>query len=395
MTQPDTSRTIIHMDLDAFYCAVEVLLDPSLVDVAFIVGGRSERGVVASASYAARQFGIRSAMPTAEALRRCPHLKIVSNRRGVYSKYSQQVMEILHDVTPLVEQISIDEAFLDISDSVHGMGDAELLARELQQRIQDEIGLSASLGVASNKLVAKIASDLEKPHGLVVVPPGEETAFLAPLPVRELWGIGPVTAERLAQMGITTIGQLASSSEAMLKLEFGSHGPSMWRHAHGIDNRSVTTDREAKSISHEVTFTTDATDEEALARELLRQSESIGRRLRKAELHASTIKLKLRWSDFTTFTRQTTLPAPTNLDQDIYQTALGLLHKHWPKGKPVRLVGVGASNFGEPVIQLGLFDQVEIDDRQERLTKAVDDLRQRFGNDAVTRAALIEEENDD
>jgi len=392
MSQPDSSRTIIHMDLDAFFCAVEILLDPSLKDVPFVVGGRAEdRGVVAAASYASRKYGVRSAMPTAEALRRCPDLKIVSNRRGTYSEYSRQVMAILDEVSPLVEQLSIDEAFLDVSDAVRGPDEAAALAHDLQQRIEDETGLSASLGVASNKLVAKIASDLEKPHGLVVVPPGEEAAFLAPLAVRELWGVGPKTAERLTQMGITTIGQLAATSKAVLELEFGTHGRAMWRHAQGIDNRPVTPDREAKSISHEVTFSSDVSDEDALARELLRQSEGVGRRLRRAELHAATIKLKLRWSDFTTLTRQTTLPTPTNLDQDIYQTALDLLHENWPRGKPVRLIGVGASNFGEPVVQLGLFDEVEIDERQERLTDAVDDLRERFGRDAVTRAALLDE----
>lgn len=388
-----TDRTIIHMDLDSFFCAVEILLDPSLDGVPFVVGGRAEsRGVVASASYVAREYGVRSAMPTAKALRRCPHLKVVSHRRGEYSKYSRQVMDIAHDVTPLVEQLSIDEAFLDVSDSARMPAEAERFARDLQQRIVDETGLWASLGVASNKLVAKIASDREKPRGLVVVPPGEEAAFLEPLPVRELWGIGPVTAERLALMGITTIGQLATANPATLKLEFGSHGPAMQRHAQGIDKRPVTTDREAKSISHEITFSTDVSDSRTLARELLRQSESVGRRLRKADLYAATIKIKLRWSDFTTLTRQTTLPGPTNLDQDIYQTALDLLNEHWPRGKPVRLIGVGASNFGEPVVQLGLFDQEEIDERQDRLTDAVDDLRQRFGKDAVTRAALIDHE---
>jgi DNA polymerase-4 len=192
-------------------------------------------------------------------------------------------------------------------------------------------------------------------------------------------------------MGITTIGQLAATPEAVLELEFGAHGLAMWRHANGIDERPVTPNREAKSISHEVTFSSDVTDERTLARELLRQSEGVGRRLRRAGLHASTIKLKLRWSDFTTLTRQTTLPGPTNLDQDIYQTALDLLHKHWPKGRPVRLIGVGSSNFGEPVMQLGLFDGVEIDERKERLADAVDELRQRFGHDAVTRATLIDE----
>lgn len=389
------NRTIIHMDLDAFYCSIEILLEPGLVEVPFVVGGQAEqRGVVASASYAARQFGIRSAMPTARALRLCPQLKVISNRRGVYGKYSKQVMSILHDTSPLVEQISIDEAFLDVTDVIPPDIDARAFAAELQQRIHGETSLTASLGVASNKLVAKIASDFDKPHGLTIVPPGSEAKFLAPMPVRELWGIGPKTAERLARLGISTIEQLANTPTQLLEREFGAHGRGMTRHAQGIDERSLSPERETKSISQENTFSEDISDEQALSRELLRQSESVGHSLRRSGLHAQTIKLKLRWSDFTTLTRQTTLKAPTNLDHEIYEAALALLHKNWPAGKPVRLIGVGASNFGPPVVQLELFTDIEIDDRQERLTEVVDDIRERFGKDTIIRAALLEPDDD-
>ena len=395
MSNPDTKRTIIHMDLDAFYCSVEMLLDPTLEGVPFVVGGRPEhRGVVASASYAAREYGIRSAMPTARALRLCPQLKVISNRRGVYGKYSKQVMDLLHEVTPLVEQLSIDEAFLDVSAALPGELDAKTVAGGLQARILDETALSASLGVASNKLVAKVASDFDKPHGLTIVPAGSESGFLAPMPVRELWGIGPKTAERLAKLGIKTIGQLARTQVGLLEREFGSYGRAMARHAQGIDSRAVTPERETKSISQEITFSEDVSDEQTISRELLRQSERVGSSLRRHDLHAQTIKLKLRWSDFTTLTRQTTLKIATNLDSEIYETALELLEKNWPRGRPVRLIGVGASNFGPPLVQLKLFDEVEPDDRQQRLSETVDELRERYGTDSVTRAALLEVDDD-
>lgn len=384
------------MDLDSFYCSVEILLDPELAEVPFVVGGRAEeRGVVASASYASRKFGIRSAMPTAQALRLCPELVVISNRRGVYSKYSKRVMDVLDEFTPTIEQISIDEAFLDVTGVVGQYHNAEAMGRDLQQRIMDKTELSASLGMATNKLVAKIASDRRKPHGIMAVLPGHEAEFLARLPVRKLWGIGPKTAERLHRMGIDSIEQLAASDEANLARLFGKHGRSMARHAHGIDNRLVVTEREAKSISQEVTFSEDVSDERKLVRVLLRQSEDVARSLRRSERHASTVKLKLRWSNFTTLTRQTTLALPTNLTEDIYVTVLDLLHKNWPRGRLIRLIGVGVSNFGPPMVQLGLFDGVEVDERRARLAGTLDELRARFGSEAITRAALLRQRQPD
>lgn len=397
MNDHTKTRTIIHMDLDSFYCSVEMLLNPELADVPFVVGGRADkRGVVASASYAARKFGIRSAMPSARAVRLCPQLVILPWSRGQYSKYSRQVMAILHDVTPLVEQISIDEAFMDVSDVVRRAASPEAFTRDLQQRIKDETQLGASFGLATNKLVAKVASDMRKPYGIMIVPPGHEAAFLAPLPVRELWGVGPKTAEQLGYMGIKTIGDIAAADPRVLARHFGKHGPDMVRKAQGIDDRPVVTEREAKSISQEITFDEDVSDEKTLVREILRQSESVGRSLRRSEHHAATIKLKLRWSDFTTFTRQTTLAVPTDLDEVIFETAVALLYENWKQRRPVRLIGVGVSNFGPPLVQLSLFDDApaspQPDERRQRLAQVVDNLRGRFGKDVITRAALLDDD---
>ena len=323
-----TPRKILHLDLDAFFCAVEELRDPTLKQKPFAVGGSPEgRGVVASCSYAARQFGVRSAMPMSEAVRCCPNLIIVGNARGEYSRMSGRVMAYLHDMSPLVEQISIDEAFLDVSDLPD---EAEILARRLQSTICTELDLPCSLGVATNKLVAKIANDVGKgrvrsgkyPNAITVVPPGEEAAFLAPLPVQALWGVGPKTAERLAAWGMNTIGDIAKWPEDDMARRLGKHGQDLARRARGIDNRPLVTEREAKSISKEVTFIQDVSDGDELRRTLRKLAEGVGRNLRRQKLSGSTVKLKLRWPDFTTLTRQTTLPRPTDQDSEIVGAAL-------------------------------------------------------------------------
>ena len=262
------ARKIIHLDLDAFFCSVEEQRDPSLRGKAFAVGGRpEERGVIASCSYAARQFGVHSAMPTAQAIRLCPDLLVLSSRHGVYSKASTQVMERIHALTPLVEQISIDEAFMDVSDLPET---GEELARRLQASIRDELGLPCSLGAATNKLVAKIATDFGKttakkgmpPNAITVVPPGEEAAFLAPLPAQALWGVGPKTAERLVELGIRTIGDLAHWPVEELTSQFGKIGYELSRHAQGISDSLIVTSRAPKSISQETTFVKDISDKE-------------------------------------------------------------------------------------------------------------------------------------
>ncbi|MCB0209635.1 MAG: DNA polymerase IV [Anaerolineae bacterium] len=382
-------RKILHLDLDAFFCAVEEQRDPLLVGQSFAVGGRpDQRGVVASCSYTARTFGIHSAMPMARAIRLCPQLIVVPARHQAYSAVSNQVMAQLHRVTPLVEQLSIDEAFLDITDLPDP---AEQLARQLQAIILNKLALPNSLGVASNKLVAKIANNVGKasapkgrtPNAITVIPPGREAAFLAPLPVSELWGVGPKTAESLVRLGLHTIGDIARQSEKDLVRRFGKHGYDLAQRAKGIDDRPVETEHEAKSISQETTFAQDVTNREQLRTTLRRQSEQVGRRLRKAGLLGSTVRLKIRWADFTTLTRQMTLPQPTQLDNEIYEHVLYLFDNVWPDGKRVRLIGVGVSNFDAPARQLELWG--DNNETHQRLQDTLDTLRDRFGNQAIRR----------
>ena len=382
-------RTILHLDLDAFFCAVEELHDPSLVGKAFAVGGRpEERGVVASCSYAARSFGVRSAMPTSRALRLCPGLLVISHHRGNYAEMSEKVMQRLGDLSPLVEQISIDEAFVDLSDLRE---DPRSVARRLQKRINDELGLPCSVGVAGNKLVAKIATEVGKktarkgrpPNAVTVVPPGGEAAFLDPLPADMLWGVGPKTAARLETYGIKTIGDIARRPEADLVRWFGENGRDLIRRARGIDESPVVNEHEAKSVSQELTFARDVRDDRALANTLRELSAEVGRHLRKAGLAGVTVKLKLRWPDFTTLTRQITLPRSTDQDEEIYTTALALLGKVRAKGKAVRLIGVGVSGFKPPLRQLGLWDgDLE---KGRKLQDALDELHEKYGEKSIWR----------
>ena len=396
-------RTILHLDLDAFFCSVEELLDPSLQGKPFAVGGRpEERGVVASCSYAARRFGVRSAMPTSRALRLCPDLLVISHHRGNYGEMSDKVMQRLGDLSPLVEQISIDEAFVDISDL---QADSELIACRLQKRVNDELGLPCSVGVASNKLVAKIATEVGKKHALsslspegratgtaqkdgppnavTIVPPGTEADFLNPLPAEMLWGVGPKTAARLANLGIKTIGDIARHPAADLARRFGENGRDLARRAHGVDDSPVATGHEVKSISQETTFARDVSDDKVLADTLRELSAQVGHRLRKGELAGTTVKIKLRWPDFTTLTRQLTLPQPTDQDEQIYSTALNLLGKVRSKGKAVRLIGVGVSGLGAPLRQLELWG--EQGERSRKLQQTLDELHARFGEKSIRR----------
>jgi len=382
-------RTILHLDLDAFFCAVEELHDPSLRGKAFAVGGRpEERGVVASCSYAARRFGVRSAMPMSRALRLCPGLIVLHHSHGSYGEMSDRVMERLNNLSPLVEQISIDEAFVDISDLREPPVE---VARRVQAQVNTELGLPCSVGVASNKLVAKIATEVgkksarrnEPPNAITVVPPGEEAAFLDPLPVDLLWGVGPKTAARLAEQGIHTVGDIARRPEADLIRWFGESGRDLRRHALGRDDSPVVTEHEIKSISQETTFARDLRDDKALADTLRELSAQVGRRLRRADLAGTTVKIKLRWPDFTTLTRQVTLPQPTDQDEEILTTALDLLGRVRSSGKAVRLIGVGVSGLGTPVRQLALWGQE--DEKSRRLQAALDQLHERFGDHAIQR----------
>jgi len=348
-------RAIVHLDLDAFYAAVEVLEKPELAGKPLLIGGRPDhRGVVSTASYEARKFGVHSAMPMTRALRLCPDAILLPPRIGDCRVYSRQVMAILREHTPLVEQVSIDEAYLDLTGQVDSWDGAVQRAVQIQARVEADVGLSASLGVATNKLVAKVASDRDKPGGLTVVRPGEEAAFLAPLPVRVLWGVGPVTARKLAEVGVTTVGELARLPEASLRERFGGHGSSMARQARGIDRRPVVTEHQIKSVSQETTFSRDLADATALRRQLWRLSQGLARRLERAELAAGTVVLKLRYADFTTMTRQTKLAVPTDDERVIYRTALALLRREWQRGRPVRLLGVAGRGLCPPVGQLPL-----------------------------------------
>ncbi len=349
-------RIIAHLDLDAFYAAVEVLENPDLVGKPILVGGRPQsRGVVAAASYAAREYGVHSAMPMYQAVRLCPRAIVLSPRFHLYREYSRRVMEILHQTTPVIEEVSIDEAYLDLTDQVNQWGDAARIARRLQQRVQDKVGLSASLGLASNKLVAKVASDYDKPGGLTVVGPGEEAAFLEPLPVRVLWGIGPVTAEKLMEMGVTTVGELARLSEGKLVDCFGEHGAAMVRRARGIDRRAVVTEHTRKSVSRERTFDRDLGEMEALKRQLWGLSQGVSERLNRAGAVAGTVAIKLRYEDFETLTRQMSLDVPTADTVRIYSAALVLLSQTWESGRPVRLLGIGGTDLRPPTGQMALF----------------------------------------
>lgn len=351
----DQTRAIVHLDLDAFFAAVEVLEDPNLAGKPLLIGGRpEERGVVATASYPARAFGVHSAMPMARALALCPDAVVLPTRHNLYRDYSRRVMNIVGEASPLVEQVSIDEAYLDLTDQVTAWEEGIEAARSLQRRIKKEIGLSSSLGVATNKLVAKVASDRDKPGGLTVVPPGEEAAFLAPLQVRALWGVGPVTAEKLAEMGVTTVAELVQFPEDILRDRFGRNGAAMALMARGVDQRPVVTEYEAKSVSQETTFSRDLTNPEALRGQLWRLSQGVSRRLRRNELAATTIAIKLRYSDFTTLTRQMRLSMPTDDEREIYRAALVLLRRAWQRGRPVRLLGVTGRGLSPPVGQLSL-----------------------------------------
>ncbi len=388
------TRKILHLDLDAFFCAVEELRQPQLVGKPFAVGGRpEERGVVASCSYPARLCGVRSAMPMARALTLCPKLIIVPSSHGLYEQASEQVMAILGDMTPLLEQISIDEAFLDVTDLPRSAVD---IARDLQARIRRETRLPCSLGVASNKLVAKMATDFGKasrrgsgeyPNAIHEVPPGQEAAFLMPLPVDALWGIGPKTAARLAELGIHTLGEIAAMPERSLRALFGRSGHELGQRALGIDDRPVSVERVVKSISQEVTFDRDVQDGDALEGTLWRLSEQVAMRLRAEGYSGTTVRLKLRWPDFTTPTRQHSLAQPTDHDELIYRVTLELFHNLWRPGMPVRLLGVGVSGLGHRAQQLGLWDAQSEKDR--KLLEAMDTLRARFGETAIQRGRSL------
>jgi DNA polymerase-4 len=380
-------RTILHVDLDAFFASVEQRDNPELRGKPVIVGGTgpNQRGVVSAASYEARKFGVHSAMPLRQAGRLCPNGIFVPVHGRKYELASRQVMAILRRFTPLVEPISIDEAFMDVTGSRLLFGDGESIAGQVKRTVREEVDLPASVGVATTKLVAKIASDLRKPDGLVVVAAGDEATFLAPLPISRLWGVGAQTAKALEDYGVRSIGDLAALAPDVLVRRFGKHGASLADRALGRDADPVSDRDPARSIGHEHTFDVDTSDRETIERTLLAMAEGVASRLRSSGLKASTVTVKIRDSSFRTITRQRTLPDPTDLTEPIWRTALDLARPE-VRGIRVRLVGVTASNLGSPT-QLSMFH--DIDDRHRRAVEATDVLRKRYGERAVTRARLI------
>lgn len=340
------ARTIVHADLDAFFASVEQRDNPELRGRPVIVGGPPEaRGVVAAASYEARRFGVRSAMPMSRALRLCPQAVRLSPRFERYAQVSRQVMAIFRSLTPLVEPLSLDEAFLDVTAQAEAYGGPEALARHLKERVRQETGLTVSIGVGSNKTVAKIASDLGKPDGLVVVPPGEEAAFLAPLPVRALWGVGPRTEALLAEAGIATVGELARADPEQLRRLLGSRAPLFQAMARGIDERPVQVERERKSVGAETTFPRDLPDGPELRRALAELAAQVARRLRSQGVRARTVAIKLRYADFRTVTRQRALPLPVSEGDEIARAASALLEGVASPGDRFRLLGIQGSRL--------------------------------------------------
>ena len=382
-----SARTILHVDLDAFFAAVEQRDRPELRGKPVIVGGGpGDRGVVSTASYEARRYGVRSAMPLRTAAALCPHGIFVAVDGRKYQAESRRVLAILRRYTPLVEPVSIDEAFLDVTASDALFGTGREIALSIKREIVATTELTASVGVASNKLVAKIASDLKKPDGLVVVERGGEAAFLDPLPIARLWGVGRRTASALADYGVRTLGDLARLPDDLLVRRLGPHAVALRARALGVDDDPVSEGGPAKSISHEHTFDVDTRDQELIGRTLLAMADGVASRLRSAALVAGTVHVKVRDSAFATVTRQRTLAEPTDLTEPIWRTALELARPQ-TSGRAIRLLGVGASNFDRPT-QIGLFGAA--DQRRRQAVLASDRLRRRFGDGIVVRASLLD-----
>jgi len=382
-------RQILHIDMDAFFASVEQRDNPALRGKPVLVGGGSRRGVVAAASYEARVFGCRSAMPMGEALRRCPQAFVVSPSRGRYEEVSSQVFEIFRRYTPLVEGLSLDEAFLDVSGSRSLFGDGETIARAIRKEVHDEIGLTCSAGVASSKFAAKIASDVNKPDGLTIVGP-DVAAFLAPLPLERMWGIGPKTAPALRRLGYATLGDLARATPAALERVLGAWGADVRELARGVDVREVEPNRDAKSIGAECTYEEDLTTKHEIARTLLAHAARVAERLTEAGLTAGALVVKLKYADFTQLTRRTTLDEPASDTTTLHDAALALLDRFPLDGARVRLTGVSAHDMGPGAVQPTLFPD-RAAERRRGLQSLLLDAKGRFGGQPITFATLLED----
>lgn len=382
---------ILHVDMDAFYASIEERDRPELQGKPVIVGGSPEgRGVVAAANYVVRNFGVRSAMPTARALALCPDAIVLRPRMGHYSAISQQIRDIFHRYTPIVEPLSLDEAFLDATESVLLFGPVESIGRSIKKDISDELKLVASVGVAPNKFLAKLASDLDKPDGFTVITPDAVQSVLDPLPVTRLWGVGKATRQKFEEIQIQTIGQLRKMPLEQLKQSLGKSGEHFWRLAQGLDDRRVVADREAKSISHETTFAGDIRDIDVLRARLLDLTEQVAHRLRRNNMHGRTINLKVRYANFDTITRSKSLPQPTNATNTLWSVVSELLNTQLPN-RPlvVRLLGMGISNLQPPnAVQQSLFSG-EQNERDAKLDNVADRIRNRFGTTMLRRASTV------
>ena len=388
-------RVILHVDFDAFFASVEQREHPEYRGKPVIVGGLSQRGVVSAASYEARRFGIHSAMPMWEARRRCPKGIFLPVDGASYGEYSARAMEILSRYSPRLDPASIDEAYLDVTGSLRLFGGLQKILRGIKREVREQLGVTVSIGVAPNRLVAKMASNWNKPDGLVIVRPEELPERLFPLPVSDIPGVGEVTRKRLAQMGVTTIGQLARIPKMLLDQHFGKHGDYLYRASHGRDDSPVPYyepgEDDRKQISREETLARDTREPAALERRLLRLTEEVGRRLRRRGQRARTVTLKVKLSDFRQLTRSRSLDTPTELDEEIFGVAREMLHGVQFGPQRARLIGVGVSNLTEGAGpgQLSLFDEVA--ERRSELTRARDAIAERFGPGAITRAGLVHE----
>lgn len=383
---------ILHVDMDAFYASVAVRDRPELRGKPVIVGGTPQgRGVVCAASYEARKFGVHSAMPAARAKKLCPQAVFLPTRMDYYAGISREIRDIFGRFTPLVEPLSLDEAFLDVTGSELLLGPPVEIGRQIKREIFKQLQLVASVGVAPNKFLAKIASDLDKPDGFVVVDPLRVRQFLDPLPVGRLWGVGRQTNKLMERLHIRTIGDLRQRPLKELQDHFGQHGEHLWQLAHGIDDRRVVPDREAKSISHETTFAADIDDRDALRAWLLELTDQVARRLRRHGLRGRTVHLKVRFADFRTITRSQKLGEPTAATEQLSQIACGMLATRIPRERePVRLLGMGVSDIDRSgQAQRHLFDQQEYE-QQARLDRASDSIKERFGAAALRRASALE-----
>jgi DNA polymerase-4 len=402
-------RTILHVDMDAFYVSVELRRRPELRGMPVVVGGTGNRGVVAAASYEARRFGVFSAMSSAHARRLCPQAVFLPGDHALYAEVSGQVQELFRDVTPLVEPIALDEAFLDVTGALRLLGDGPAIARSIRARVADELQLRCSVGVAPNKFLAKLASEAAKPkaspagvrpgRGVVEVRPGEELAFLHPLPVQALWGVGPATLERLQRLGVNTVGDLAALGERPVVAALGkASGRHLHRLANALDERPVEPDRAVKSIGHEETYPDDLTSVDQLRTQIVRLADSVAARLRANGSAARTITLKVRFASFQTITRSTTSRTPLTTGPSIALAVMAMLEAIDPS-PGIRLLGVSGSNLTAPAEQLSLLDgpdgeataadPLEAERAWHEASEAVDDIRQRFGQEAIGPASTM------